>query len=268
MWSTGEAITEQRLNREGSSGVDSFASAPQEIGRRLLEKLVKPMVEEVGTEQFEGQFQQLKNSFSRLKLPPNPLDDLIQRLGGPAEVAELTGRSQRLVNRGGNMSLEERGEGCNLEEQRAFQNGRKRVAVITEAASAGISLHCDLRLPAEAQRPRYMIAIELPWEADKAVQQLGRVHRSNQKAPPKFAVVVSDLGGEVRFVSAVARRLRILGAMMRGDRNSAHGAVQSLAAFDIQNRYGRRALSRLFELMRTKGAVNTGDVAFSFVGLR
>ena len=66
-----------------------------------------------------------------------------------------------------------------------------------------------------------------------------------------------SLARQVRFVSAVARRLRILGAgtsgdldddavgsrslliaqaMMRGDRNSAHGAVQSLANFDIQNR--------------------------------
>ncbi|CAK0791168.1 unnamed protein product [Prorocentrum cordatum] len=56
--------------------------------------------------------------------------------------------------------------------------------------------------------------------------------------------------------------------MMRGDRNSAHGAVQSLSAFDVQNRYGRRALSRLFELMRTKGADSTAGVAFSFVGPR
>ena len=47
---------------------------------------------------------------------------------------------------------------------------------LSEAASAGISLHCDRhgpcgalfrvarRLPEEAQRPRYMISIEMPWE--------------------------------------------------------------------------------------------------------
>merc|ERR1719454_2614092 len=102
------------------------------------------------------------------------------------------------------MRLQERGEGANLEEQKAFQNGKKHVAIITEAASAGISLHCDKRLPADAQRPRYMITIELPWEADKAVQQFGRVHRCNQAVAPKYAVLVTDLGGEGRFISAVA----------------------------------------------------------------
>merc|ERR1719362_2254860 len=50
--------------------------------------------------------------------------------------------------------------------------------------------------------------------------------------------------------------------MMRGDRNSAHGAVHSIAPFDIQNRYGKRALGRLFELLRTH---NQPEVNFSFM---
>ncbi|CAE6924483.1 Sbno1, partial [Symbiodinium natans] len=119
-----------------------------------------------------------------LQLPPNPLDEIMRRLGGPAKVAELTGRSRRLVfnELTGETRFEERGDGANLQELRSFQSGRKQVAIVTEAASAGISLHCDRRLPEEAQRPRYMISIEMPWEADKAIQQLGRVHRSNQRA--------------------------------------------------------------------------------------
>lgn len=265
MWSTGESITQQRAQREGSDGgLGSFASAPEEIARRLLKKLVEPLL--VGQQpSVIACFRKLEHMLSELKLPANPLDDLIERLGGPRAVAELTGRSRRPVRVGKEVHMEDRGEDCNLEEQRAFQSGQKCVAIITEAASAGISLHSDRRLPPAARRPRYMISIELPWEADKAVQQFGRVHRSNQAVPPKFAVVVTDLGGEVRFVSAVARRLRILGAMMRGDRNSAHGAVQSLVTFDVQNRYGRRALARFFELLRTKGEP---EVSFSFIGSR
>ena len=36
-------------------------------------------------------------------------------------------------------------ESVNVAEQRAFQTGKKLFAIITEAASAGISLHCDRR---------------------------------------------------------------------------------------------------------------------------
>jgi len=94
-----------------------------------------------------------------------------------------------------------------------------------------------------------MICLELPWAADKAVQQLGRVHRSNQLHPPAFICLVTDLAGEARFVSAVTRRLRNLGAMTRGDRHAGLGTSGDAFGFGrldlMSGPYGAAGLAKL-----------------------
>eukprot|EP00746_Dinoflagellata_sp_MGD_P135657 gnl/MRDRNA2_/MRDRNA2_69702_c0_seq1.p1 gnl/MRDRNA2_/MRDRNA2_69702_c0~~gnl/MRDRNA2_/MRDRNA2_69702_c0_seq1.p1 ORF type:complete len:685 (-),score=107.82 gnl/MRDRNA2_/MRDRNA2_69702_c0_seq1:300-2234(-) len=193
----------------------------------------------------------LLKQIKSLRLPPNPLDDLVSQLGGESKVAEMSGRRQRVLkDQFGRQWLSNRQggpggrESSNLHEQLAFQRGEKDIAIITEAASAGISLHSDKRYLQEGlppPRPRTMICIELPWAADKAVQQFGRIHRSNQMSSPSFQVVVTDMPGEQRFVSAVARRLRLLGAMTRGDQ---HATLEGgdIMQFDVHCEYGQRSL--------------------------
>ena len=205
--------------------------------------------------------EELINKVIKLRLPPNFLDALIDGLGGPTEVAELTGRSGRIVRRGDRLMYESRGTtasrkgtsisgdgdvlGVNIAEKNAFMNGDKRVAIISDAASTGISLHASKG--AKNVRRRVHVTIELPWSADKAIQQLGRTHRSNQITGPVYVMCSTNIGGERRFVAAVARRLQSLGALTRGDRRAATGI--DLSDGNLDSSLGRHALKKLYEAL-------------------
>ena len=99
----------------------------------------------------------LLESILDLTLPPNPLDDLIDRLGGVDNVAEMTGRTGRILRQkngkyrymkrfGGSskqksyaLSLpdEDEQDRLNIVEKRKFMEGKKSVAIISDAASTG-----------------------------------------------------------------------------------------------------------------------------------
>uniref|UniRef100_A0A8C2EPK0 Strawberry notch homolog 1 (Drosophila) n=2 Tax=Cyprinus carpio TaxID=7962 RepID=A0A8C2EPK0_CYPCA len=178
-------------------------------------------------------------------LPPNTLDELIDELGGPDNVAEMTGRKGRVVsNDDGSISYESRSELdvpveiLNLTEKQRFMDGDKNIAIISEAASSGISLQADRRV--KNQRRRVHMTLELPWSADRAIQQFGRTHRSNQVTAPEYVFLISELAGEQRFASIVAKRLESLGALTHGDRRATE--TRDLSRFNFDNKYGRNAL--------------------------
>ncbi|KAF1762770.1 hypothetical protein GCK72_011033 [Caenorhabditis remanei] len=184
-------------------------------------------------------------------LPANTLDQLIDEMGGPEYVAEMTGRRGHMVtSETGDVMYQRRNanaevslELINMEEKEKFMRGEKLIAIISEAASSGISLQSDRR--AINKRRRVHITLELPWSADKAIQQFGRTHRSNQVSGPEYVFLISELAGEKRFASIVAKRLESLGALTHGDRRATE--TRDLSQFNMDNKYGRVALDTLLK---------------------
>lgn len=155
-----------------------------------------------------------------LDLPSiTPLDELKDALGGSDHVAELTGRKtflERDATSGGWKPVPRRRKvDLEIADFQAVPP-RKKAAVLSLASSTGISLHAD----GEGAGRRCMIMFELPWSAEQAMQQNGRVHRARQQSAPEYVLMCSDRGFDTRFSATVAARLASLGAIASGDRET------------------------------------------------
>lgn len=193
--------------------------------------------------------QELLDRLATLQLPEHPLDQLINHFGSE-NVAEMTGRKNRLVKlSNGGFAYRPRGivgvpqRQTNLHELQNFQGGRKRIAIMSEVAATGDSLHSDRR--AVNQQRREHIAAELKWSADKQLQDFGRSHRSNQATPPVYILVYTELGGEKRFSTSIARRLASTGALNKGDRRA--NQIGGLERFNLESKEGRAALKIVYD---------------------
>ncbi|CAM9374360.1 unnamed protein product [Chrysoparadoxa australica] len=219
-----------------------------------VKALTPAQMAEAVLERRKARLFDLLDKLDDLKLPGNPLDTIVDQLGGAQQVAEMTGRKGFLMTSPEGKTVYQRrnarnGESMdrqNLYERAKFQNDEKRVAIISDAASAGISLQVRA-IKAKNQRRRVHITLELPWSADKAIQQLGRSHRANQANAPEYKLLISAVGGEKRFASAVARRLETLGALTQGDRRCTHAGSSALrfTEFNVENKYGAKAVRHI-----------------------
>ncbi|ODU54277.1 MAG: methylase, partial [Acetobacteraceae bacterium SCN 69-10] len=102
---------------------------------------------------------------------PGALDQIVQRFGTDI-VAEVTGRSRRIVRKGDRLVVESRAGSANLAETAGFMDDAKRILVFSEAGGTGRSYHAELS--ARNRRLRVHYLLEPGWKADAAIQGLGR----------------------------------------------------------------------------------------------
>ncbi|MCA1457043.1 strawberry notch family protein [Bradyrhizobium sp. BRP22] len=180
-------------------------------------------------------------------LPPVPgaLDQIIQWFGTDM-VAEVTGRSRRVIRKGDRLVVENRAGSANLAETVAFMDDVKRILVFSDAGGTGRSYHAELS--ARNRRLRVHYLLEPGWKADAAIQGLGRTNRTNQAQPPLFRPIATDVKAEKRFLSTIARRLDTLGAITRGQRQTG-GQGLFRPEDNLESHYGRDALRLLYMLL-------------------
>jgi predicted RNA methylase len=180
-------------------------------------------------------------------LPPVPgaLDQIVQRFGTDM-VAEVTGRSRRVIRKRDRLMVETRAASANLAETAAFMDDAKRILVFSDAGGTGRSYHAELS--ARNRRLRVHYLLEPGWKADAAIQGLGRTNRTNQAQPPLFRPIATDVKAEKRFLSTIARRLDTLGAITRGQRQTG-GQGLFRPEDNLESHYGRDALRQLYHLL-------------------
>ena len=190
-------------------------------------------------------------------LPPvqSALDQLVHHFGHEA-VAEVTGRTRRVVKLAGangeRLAVRSRPASSNLAETAAFMAGEKKLLVFSMAGGTGRSYHADLSCGNTARRVHYLL--EPGWRADQAIQGLGRTHRTHQASAPLFRPVTTDVRGERRFISTIARRLDSLGAITRGQREAQAGGLFR-PEDNLESVYAKAAL-RLLYLALARGGVD------------
>ncbi|MDT7858248.1 strawberry notch family protein [Rubrivirga sp. S365] len=195
-----------------------------------------------------------------VSVPHGVLDQVVAHFG-PDAVAEVTGRGRRFVTKtvdGIEQVVEERRtrRTCNAEADE-FMAGKRRVLVFSQAGGTGRSYHSDLA--GDNQQRRVLYCVEPGWSSARCVQGMGRVHRANQACPPELVLVTTNLKAQRRFLSTIARRLDQLGALTKGQRQTASQGLLS-SEFNLETPLSRASLHNWFvDLYRGEGrAVASG----------
>jgi predicted RNA methylase len=271
--STGEALMERRLAEiptEEWSDLHVDVTPREYVGGYLMHSFPTQLFEEysdaVGNlysrpvHDEDGNPVQCREAVRRrdemieklASLPPvgSALDQILHHFGTDT-VAEVTGRSRRVVRKTGRdgidrLAVENRPGSANLAETQSFMDDDKGVLIFSDAGGTGRSYHADLGVRNQRLRKHYLL--EAGWRADNAIQGLGRTHRTNQAQPPLFRPMAANVKAGKRFLSTIARRLDTLGAITRGQRQTG-GAGLFRSEDNLESPYARAALRQFYMLL-------------------
>ena len=274
--STGEALTERRISQIPTSEWDDLSVdlTPREY---VLDYLMhafpvglheeyeddegnvhtRPARDQDGNPVLSQEAVDLRDALVEklASMPPigAALDQLLHHFGHD-DVAEVTGRSRRVLRisddgRGDRLAVRNRPASANLHETQAFMDGKKRTLIFSGAGNTGRSYHADLACANTRRRRHYLL--EAGWQANQAIQGLGRTHRTRQKSAPLFSPVTTNVKGERRFTSTIARRIHSLGAITRGQKDSQSGMGDDNAelfreADNFESEYAKAALRAFY----------------------
>jgi predicted RNA methylase len=264
---TNEAATERQLaakQAEGNTDLEDLDITPRDLLVQYLDRAFptaqfETYIDENGNErtrpvkdsqgnivrnpEAEALREHMKMMIGAISFPDAPLDMIVNTFG-PDKVAEITGRKRRIIiGEEGKKEVQKRGEAAISADAEGFMADLKQILIFSEKGGTGRSYHADLT--AKNQRKRVHYLLQPGWRADKAVQGFGRSHRSNQKQPPHYVLVQTDLKAQKRFISSIARRLDQLGALTKGQRQTG-----SQGFFDtrdnLESQYAKDALEKFF----------------------
>ena len=183
-----------------------------------------------------------------IRVPDGPLEIVLNHFGVD-KVAEVTGRTQRVVrklDKAGELKaqLESRGPASARADANAFMADQKQILVFSDAGGTGYSFHADNTQKNKRKRSHYLI--QPGWRADKAVQGFGRTHRTNQASAPHYFLASTNVPSQKRFLSAIARRLDQLGALTKGQRDTANQGMFS-EKDNLESIYATQAVQQFFK---------------------
>lgn len=207
----------------------------------------------------------LLDQLGSMKAPSSPIDMIINAFGTDL-VAENTGRSSRVINVDGKNVQQRLSNNTRSADVEAFQNGKKRIMIFSEAGGTGKSYHASKAVKNQQQRVHYLL--EAGWKASTAVQGFGRSHRSNQVSAPIFKLVTTDLKGQSRFISTIAKRLAQLGSLTKGQRQAGSQGMFS-EDDNLENAFSATVLKSYITAL-AKGGINditNGKEIISKLGL-